>query len=73
VKPLLVTSADVDLHECSVQTLVHCCRKCRANGNDYIDKLFCSLEFALSNSVVVFILAVVFSTEIIGGIISGAA
>ena len=32
------TAACADFYECGVQALVHRCRKCIANGGDYVEK-----------------------------------
>ena len=32
------TSAGADFYECGMQALVHCWRKCIANGGDYVEK-----------------------------------
>ena len=42
-----------------VQALTHHWQKCRTNGGDYVEKLFCSWEFVPSNSVVLFVSLVV--------------
>ena len=56
-----VTSTDADICKHGTQTLFHCWWKCIANGGDYVEKIvFCSWEFALSNSVVLFAPVVVF-------------
>ena len=59
-----VISSAADLEECSMQALVHHWWKCIANGGDCWKIVFCSWEFALSNSVVVLFVSVVFSMEI---------
>ena len=59
-----ITSSAADLEECSMQALVHHWWKCIANGGDCWKIVFCSWEFALSNSVVVLFVSVVFSMEI---------
>ena len=59
------TSTGADLYQCSMQALVHCWWKCTPNGGDYVEKCFCSWEFALSNiGVIVLFASVVVSMEI---------
>jgi len=58
------TSADADLYEYGMQALVQSWWKCIANGDDCWKILFCSWEFALSNSVTVVFVATVVSKEI---------
>ena len=59
---ILATSADFYVHR--MQALVHCWWKCIVNGGDDAEKLvFCSWEFALSNSVIVLFVPVVISME----------
>jgi len=48
--------------ECGMQVLVHLWQKCTANGGDYIEKVFCSWEVALSNSFIVLFVSVLIST-----------
>jgi len=48
-----------------MQALVHRWPKCTAIGGDYVNKMvFCSQEFALSNSVIVLFVSIVVSMEI---------
>ena len=39
-----IPKGHADFYECSMQALVHCWRKCIANGGDYVEKLFIVAE-----------------------------
>ena len=56
----------------SMQALAHGWWKCTANCSDCVQKTFCSLEFTLSNNVVMLFVTVVVSMEINGSITSRA-
>ena len=53
-----VTSTGADRFERSLKALVHCCQilhSCIVNGSDCWKVMFCSWEFVLSSSVIVFV------------------
>lgn len=59
-----VPESHADFYKHSVPTLVHFWWKCIANADDYTEKVFCSYEFALSNSIILLFPSVVISIEI---------
>jgi len=59
-----VTSAGADFGEHGMQALVHRWWKCIANSDTYFERVFCSSEFALSNSVIAFFLSALISMKI---------
>ena len=44
-----ITSTGADFYKCGTQALVHCWWKSTANGGDYVEEMFYSWEYALSN------------------------
>lgn len=61
-----VTSTGAVFYECGMKSLVHCWWECIPNDGDYVEKLFCSWEFAVSDSVIELFAWVVGSMEING-------
>ena len=59
-----IISAGADFYMCGMQALVHCWQKHIAYGGDHWKIVFCSWEFALSNSVIVLFTSVIVSMEI---------
>ena len=58
-----VNSTHADFYEQGIQALVHHWQKWLTNSSNYVEKLLCSWEFALSDSVIVLFLSVVASME----------
>ena len=63
--PQWITSTCPDFYEHGMQAPVYHWQECIYNGGDYVGKrVFCSWEFALSNSAIVLFVSVVFSMKI---------